>query len=74
MEDSKMPQRRLSRILVLVWMAVQSSLHSLLIHYSRVRNDQKEMFIASVAVFLTEVMKAVVCVVMVCVEYGGVMP
>jgi len=62
------------KIPVLVWMAVQSSLHSLLIHYSRVRTDRTEMFIASVAVFLTELMKAAVCVAMVFVESGGFMP
>jgi len=54
---------------VLVWLSVQTALHSLLLRYSRARPNA--MYYSSVAVFLTEVLKAIVCLAMMVVEAGG---
>ncbi|KAI6175489.1 UDP-galactose transporter [Aphelenchoides bicaudatus] len=64
-----------TKLAVLIWLALQNAVHTILIRYSRAR-DVPEMFFSSVAVFFTEVFKVVVCLYMVCGEarglFGGV--
>ncbi|VDM56629.1 unnamed protein product [Angiostrongylus costaricensis] len=48
------------RTAVLVWLTLQNSIHTLLIRYSRARQVE-HMFLPTVAVFFTEVMKLFVC-------------
>ncbi|KAL6738143.1 hypothetical protein Aduo_011722 [Ancylostoma duodenale] len=48
------------RTAILVWLTLQNSIHTLLIRYSRAR-EVEHMFLSTVAVFFTEVMKCVVC-------------
>lgn len=49
------------RLGVLVWLVLQNSVHTLLIRYSRAR-DVEKMFLSSVAVFFTEVIKIIACI------------
>ncbi|CAI4227453.1 unnamed protein product [Auanema sp. JU1783] len=55
------------RTAILVWLTLQNSIHTLLIRYSRAR-EVEEMFLSTVAVFLTEVIKAVICLCLVAKE------
>jgi hypothetical protein len=55
------------KMAVLIWLSLQTALHSLLIRYSRAR-DVPQMFYGSVAVFCTEVLKTLVCLAMVVVD------
>nr|CDJ93986.1 Nucleotide-sugar transporter domain containing protein [Haemonchus contortus] len=48
------------RVAILIWLTLQNSIHTLLIRYSRAR-EVEHMFLSTVAVFFTEVMKCVVC-------------
>ncbi|KAK5985620.1 UDP-N-acetylgalactosamine transmembrane transporter, partial [Trichostrongylus colubriformis] len=48
------------RTAILIWLTLQNSIHTLLIRYSRAR-EVEHMFLSTVAVFFTEVMKCVVC-------------
>uniref|UniRef100_A0A158PC61 Nucleotide-sugar transporter n=1 Tax=Angiostrongylus cantonensis TaxID=6313 RepID=A0A158PC61_ANGCA len=48
------------RTTVLVWLTLQNSIHTLLIRYSRARQVE-HMFLPTVAVFFTEVIKLFVC-------------
>lgn len=61
------------KVAVLVWLTLQNSVHTLLIRYSRAR-DVPEMFFSSVAVFLTEIIKVVICLYMVIWETNGLLP
>ncbi|KAH7725437.1 CBN-SRF-3 protein [Aphelenchoides avenae] len=61
------------KVAVLVWLTLQNSVHTLLIRYSRAR-DVPEMFFSSVAVFLTELVKVVICLYMVIWESNGPLP
>ncbi|CAD6191892.1 unnamed protein product [Caenorhabditis auriculariae] len=45
---------------ILVWLTLQNSIHTLLIRYSRAR-EVEAMFVSTVAVFLTEVIKCLIC-------------
>lgn len=58
------------KIGVLIWLTFQNSIHTLLIRYARAR-DIPQMFISSVAVFLTEIFKAFVCIFIVIYEEGS---
>uniref|UniRef100_A0AC34QKC5 UDP-galactose transporter n=1 Tax=Panagrolaimus sp. JU765 TaxID=591449 RepID=A0AC34QKC5_9BILA len=58
------------KIAVLIWLVLQNSVHTLLLRYSRAR-DVQDMFFSSVAVFFTEVIKAVICLYMVGIEENG---
>ncbi|PAV68534.1 hypothetical protein WR25_02982 [Diploscapter pachys] len=55
------------RTAILVWLTLQNSIHTLLIRYSRARVVE-EMFLSTVAVFLTEVIKCVICLLLVAQE------
>lgn len=48
------------RTAILVWLTLQNSIHTLLIRYSRSR-EVEHMFLSTVAVFFTELMKCVIC-------------
>ncbi|KAK0411808.1 hypothetical protein QR680_005857 [Steinernema hermaphroditum] len=61
-----------SRTGILIWLTLQNSVHTLLIRYSRAR-DVEDMFFSSVAVFFTEVLKAVICLWMIMQEENGVL-
>ncbi|CAJ0558576.1 unnamed protein product, partial [Mesorhabditis spiculigera] len=52
------------RTAILVWLTLQNSIHTLLIRYSRAR-DIDEMFTSTVAVFMTEIVKLIMCLVLV---------
>lgn len=54
---------------ILVWLAFQNSVHTLLLRYSRVR-PVPHMFYSSVAVFWMEVFKVFFCLVMVFMDSG----
>uniref|UniRef100_A0A7E4VP82 UDP-galactose translocator n=1 Tax=Panagrellus redivivus TaxID=6233 RepID=A0A7E4VP82_PANRE len=58
------------KLAVLIWLVLQNSVHTLLIRYSRAR-DVEHMFYSSVAVFFTEIIKAVICLYMVMTEELG---
>ncbi|PAV56313.1 hypothetical protein WR25_15731 [Diploscapter pachys] len=55
------------RTAILVWLTLQNSIHTLLIRYSRARVVE-EMFLSTVAVFLAEVIKCVICLLLVAQE------
>lgn len=55
------------RTAILVWLTLQNSIHTLLIRYSRAR-EVDEMFVSTVAVFFTEVIKAIICLFLVAQE------
>jgi hypothetical protein len=60
-----------TKFAVLIWLALQNAVHTILIRYSRAR-DVPDMFFSSVAVFFTEVFKVIVCVYMVFGEARGI--
>lgn len=59
------------RLSILVWLTLQNSVHALLVRYSRVRNVEK-MFLSSVAVFFTEILKAITCILCIIYEEKGI--
>uniref|UniRef100_A0A915CFQ2 UDP-galactose transporter n=1 Tax=Parascaris univalens TaxID=6257 RepID=A0A915CFQ2_PARUN len=59
------------RMGILVWLTLQNSVHTLLIRYSRARHVEK-MFLSSVAVFFTELLKLFICIVVIIYEERGV--
>jgi hypothetical protein len=61
-----------TKFAVLIWLALQNAVHTILIRYSRAR-DVPDMFFSSVAVFFTEVFKVIVCLYMVCGEARGLL-
>lgn len=58
------------KIMVLIWLTFQNSIHTLLLRYSRVR-EVPEMFYSSVAVFWMEIFKVIFCLWMVYYESNG---
>uniref|UniRef100_A0A158RC74 UDP-galactose transporter n=1 Tax=Thelazia callipaeda TaxID=103827 RepID=A0A158RC74_THECL len=52
------------RLSTLVWLTVQNSIHVILLRYSRARHVEK-VFLSSVAVFLTEIFKLIICMVLI---------
>lgn len=56
---------------VLIWLALQNSTHTLLIRYSRVRVVER-VFLPSVAVFFTEVLKLITCLLLIIYEEKSV--
>lgn len=58
------------KLVVLIWLVLQNSVHTLLLRYSRAR-DVSEMFFSSVAVFFTEIIKVIICLYMVSIEENG---
>lgn len=58
------------RTAILVWLTLQNSVHTLLLRYVRAR-DVDDMFLSSVAVFFTEIVKLGICVFAVCYEEKG---
>ena len=62
----------LIKITVLIWLTLQNAVHALLIRYSRVR-EVPEMYFSTVAVFWTEVIKIIACVLMITQETDGLM-
>ncbi|KAH7660484.1 SRF-3 protein, partial [Aphelenchoides avenae] len=58
------------KVAVLIWLALQNSVHTLVLRYSRAR-DVQEMYFPSVAVFLTEIFKVLFCVQMITWESKG---
>uniref|UniRef100_A0A8R1I3I7 UDP-galactose transporter n=2 Tax=Caenorhabditis japonica TaxID=281687 RepID=A0A8R1I3I7_CAEJA len=52
---------------ILVWLTLQNSIHTLLIRYSRAR-EVDAMFVSTVAVWLTEVIKCFICLFLVAQE------
>ncbi|CAB3405733.1 unnamed protein product [Caenorhabditis bovis] len=52
---------------ILIWLTLQNSIHTLLIRYSRAR-EVEAMFVSTVAVWLTEVIKCVICLFLVAQE------
>ncbi len=56
---------------ILVWLTLQNSIHVLIVRYSRSRPVQ-DMFFASCAVFWTEVVKLIICLLAVLFESGGI--
>lgn len=56
---------------VLIWLALQNSAHTLLLRYSRVRIVEK-VFLPSVAVFFTEVLKLIICLLFIIYEEKSV--
>jgi hypothetical protein len=61
-----------TKLAVLIWLALQNSIHTILIRYSRAR-DVPNMFFSSVAVFFTEIFKVIVCLYMVFSEGRGIL-
>lgn len=59
------------KLAVLIWLVLQNSVHTLLLRYSRAR-DVPDMFFSSVAVFLTEIVKIIICLYMVTTEEDGI--
>ncbi|KAL3982823.1 UDP-galactose/UDP-N-acetylglucosamine transporter srf-3 [Acanthocheilonema viteae] len=55
----------------LIWLTLQNSAHTLLLRYSRVRVVEK-VFLPSVAVFFTEVLKLITCLLFIIYEEKGV--
>uniref|UniRef100_A0A1I7YJS6 EamA domain-containing protein n=1 Tax=Steinernema glaseri TaxID=37863 RepID=A0A1I7YJS6_9BILA len=68
---SRTPSALTSRTTILVWLTLQNSVHTLLIRYSRAR-EVEDMFFSSVAVFFTEILKAIICLWMILHEEEGV--
>ncbi|VDK75384.1 unnamed protein product [Litomosoides sigmodontis] len=56
---------------VLIWLTLQNSAHTLLLRYSRVRVVEK-VFLPSVAVFFTEVLKLITCLLFIVYEEKSV--
>ncbi|CAI5448959.1 unnamed protein product [Caenorhabditis angaria] len=52
---------------ILIWLTLQNSIHTLLIRYSRAR-EVEDMFVSTVAVWLTEVIKCIICLFLVAQE------
>uniref|UniRef100_F1L5U2 UDP-galactose/UDP-N-acetylglucosamine transporter srf-3 n=1 Tax=Ascaris suum TaxID=6253 RepID=F1L5U2_ASCSU len=59
------------RMGILVWLTLQNSVHTLLLRYSRARHVEK-MFLSSAAVFFTELLKLLICIVVIIYEERGV--
>lgn len=57
------------KLAALLWHCFHNSVHILLLRYSRARNI-KDMYFSSVAVFFTEVVKIILCFIMVGVDEG----
>jgi hypothetical protein len=66
------PGASTTKLAVLVWLALQNAVHTILIRYSRAR-EVPEMFFSTVAVFFTEIFKVIVCLYMVFGEARGVL-
>ncbi|GMS99955.1 hypothetical protein PENTCL1PPCAC_22130, partial [Pristionchus entomophagus] len=62
------PESR-TKILILTWITIHNACFTLIMRYSRIR-DVEEMFLPSVAVFVTELLKLFICFVMVMYEEG----
>lgn len=60
-------QRAILKHGILIWMALQNSVHTIVLRYSRARSVP-EMFLPSVAVFWMEIVKLVICLIIVCFE------
>uniref|UniRef100_A0A0N5A3N9 Uncharacterized protein n=1 Tax=Parastrongyloides trichosuri TaxID=131310 RepID=A0A0N5A3N9_PARTI len=59
------------KMLILIWLTFQNSAHNLLIRYSRAR-EVDDMFLATSAVFNTEIVKIIICLYMVVYETGSI--
>ncbi|VDM36619.1 unnamed protein product [Toxocara canis] len=59
------------RVGILVWLTLQNSVHTLLLRYSRARHVER-MFLSSSAVFFTELMKLLTCILAIIYEQRGV--
>ncbi|GMR52707.1 hypothetical protein PMAYCL1PPCAC_22902, partial [Pristionchus mayeri] len=57
------------KILILTWICIHNAVFTLIMRYARIR-DVEEMFLPSVAVFITELLKISICFVMVMYEEG----
>jgi hypothetical protein len=55
----------LLRTSILVWLVLQNSIHFLLLRYTRARSVQ-DMFLSSVAVFFTEILKLFISLIILC--------
>ncbi|VDK34875.1 unnamed protein product, partial [Anisakis simplex] len=70
--DATRQSGRNLRLGILIWLTLQNSVHTLLLRYSRARNVDK-MFLSSSAVFFTEIMKLVTCMLVEIREKQGVL-
>lgn len=60
-----------AKIIVLIICLLHNTVHTLLLRYTRTRN-LSEMYIPSFAVFYTEVLKFLTCILLVLIEEGGI--
>ncbi|GMR62795.1 hypothetical protein PMAYCL1PPCAC_32990, partial [Pristionchus mayeri] len=69
--DQKVDSRtaKMRKIIILAWLCIHNAVLTLIMRYVRIR-DVSEMFHPSVAVFMTELLKVTICLVMIMFEEG----